>query len=256
MRAFSRRQCELLAAALLGPSIGFMGATAFAQNAIERTLKVNGPVEIEARTASEDLIVRAGADGKVLIRCTVKPQNESDEAEALEKTAEYAESNLPVHQDGNHIFIDRLGNPEFLRRANLLYELTVPANTKLTFTTGAGDLKVEGIRGPIDFSSGSGDMSVRAVPESIRARTSSGDVELEDSGKNGIVVQTQSGDVVMHLPASAGYEISAHTSSGDFSIGHALDLMPSDSKHEIQGTLRGGGAPLTVRTASGDITID
>jgi len=256
MRAFSRRQRELLAAVLLGPSVGFLGVTAFAQNAIERTLKVNGAVEIEARTLSEDLSVRAGSDGKVLVRCIVKPQNEAEDADELEKAAEYVESHLPVHQEGNQISIAPLGRPELLRHANLLYELTVPARTKLSFGTNSGDLKVEGIRGPIQFTSDSGDMSIRGVPEEVRAQTSSGDVVLEDSGKTGIVVQTQSGDVTVHLLPNAGYQLSAHTASGDFSVTPELALEPGDTKHELQGKLRGGGVPLTIRTASGDISID
>jgi hypothetical protein len=256
MRVFSQWQRELLAAAILGPGMSLLSVDALAQKTIERTLKVNGAVEIEARTASEDLSVRAGEDGKVFLRCIVKAQNESDSADAVESAAQYVESNLPVHQDGNHISIDRLGNPELLRHANLLYELTVPANTKLTFTTGAGDLSVEGIRGPVEFTSGSGDLRVRSVRESVRAHTSSGDVELEESGNSGIEVETQSGDVEVRLAAQVGYDLSAHTGSGDFSIGHELTLEPSDTKHDVHGKLRGGGAPLTIRTSSGDIRID
>jgi hypothetical protein len=256
MGAFSRRQKELLAAALLGPSIGFLSADALAQRTIERTLKVTGPVEIEAHTASEDLSVQAGPEGSVHIRCVVRPQNDSGENAYVEKAAEYVEANLPVRQEGNRISIERLGEPELLRHANLLYELTVPSNTKVTFNTAAGDFKVEGIHGPVEFNSASGDMSVRAVPESVRAHTSSGDVVLDESGIKGIEVSTQSGDVSVRLAANVGYDFSAHTSSGDFSIAHEMTLSPGDTKHDVNGKLRGGGAPLTIRTASGDIRIN
>jgi len=257
MRAFSQRQRELLAAAILGPAVSLLSVDARAQRPIERSLKVNGQVEIEARTNSEDLSVRVGEEGSVFIRCLVKPQNDSDsDSDLVEKTAQYAESNLPVRQDGNHISIEPLGERQLLRHANLQYELTVPANTKLNFTTGSGDLSVEGIRGPVEFSSSSGDIQVRSVRESVRAHTSSGDVALEDSGNKGIEVQTDSGDVAVRLAAEAGYDLSAHTGSGDFSIGHELTLEPGDTKHEVRGKVRGGGAPLNIRTSSGDIRID
>jgi len=258
MRAFSRWQRELLAAALLGPGMSLLSVDAVAQKPIERTLKVNGAVALEARTASEDLSVRAGDDATVFIRCIVKAQNDSDrDDDAVQKTAQFLESNFPVRQEGNHISIERLGDPELLRHTNLLYELTVPANTKLTFATESGDLSVEGIRGPVEFTSSSGDVRVRSVRESVRVHTSSGDVDLEDSGNGGIEVETTSGDVTVRLASQVGYDLSAHTGSGDFSIAAPeLKLEPGDTKHEMHGKLRGGGAPLTIRTGSGDISID
>lgn len=257
MRALSQRQRRLLAAAILGPGIGLLGVDALAQKMVERNFKVSGAVEIEARTASEDLAVRAGGDGSVLLRCLVKPQNDSgDDSDAVERTTQFLESNLPVHQDGNHLSIDRLGDPEMLRHVSVLYELTVPANAKLTFTTGSGDLSVEGIHGPVEFTSGSGDLRVRSVRDKVRAHTGSGDVELEDSGNGGIEVETSSGDVAVRLASQVGYDLSAHTGSGDFSIAHEFNLEPGDTKRDVRGKLRGGGTPLTIRTGSGDIRID
>lgn len=257
MRALSKWQRQLLAAAVFGPGLSLLSADALAQKTLERNFKVSGAVEIEAETASEDLAIRTGENGSVLIRCVVKPQNNSDDdTSAVEKTEEFLESNMPVHQDGNHLSINRLGDPQLLRRVNVLYELTVPANTKLSFTTRSGDLSVEGIHGPVEFNSGSGDLRVRSVRDKVSAHTGSGDVELEDSGNGGIDVETSSGDVVVRLASEAGYDLSAHTGSGDFSIAHDFTLEPGDTKRDVRGKVRGGGAPLTIRTGSGDIRID
>lgn len=246
----------IAAAAAMGLGMGSF-TEASARQSIERNLKVTGAVELEVRTGSEDLVVRAGDAGSVAVTCVVKPQNDSDdENDELDKTAQFLESHLPLHQEGNHISIEPLGEREMLRHANIIYELTVPSDTNVTYKTGAGDLSVEGIRGSVDFTSGSGDMRLKSVQGSIHAHTSSGDVSLEDMGKGEIEVETQSGDVAVQLAAQTGYDLIAHTSSGDFSIGPDLALEAGDTKNEVRGKIRGGGTPLRLRTSSGDIRVN
>jgi hypothetical protein len=252
-----RRSKALAAAAAMGLGLGFFSANSFARQSIERNLKVTGAVELEVRTSSEDLKVQAGEAGSVAVTCIVRPQNNSDEGrEELEKTAQFLESHLPLRQEGNHISIEPLQDREMLRHANIIYEITVPADSSLTFETSAGDLSVEGLRGSVEFRSSSGDMRLKSVEGSVRAHTSSGDVSLEDMGKGAIEVETQSGDVTIQLASQVGYDLSAHTSSGDFAIGPELTLEAGDTKHEVRGKVRGGGTRLQVQTASGDIRVD
>ena len=168
------------------------------------------------------------------------------------------ESNLPVNQDGNHLSIDRLGDPEMLRHANLLYELTVPANTKLTFTTGSGDLSVEGIQRPGRVYQrlrrhGALDRSAT----SVRAHTCQrrrGTRRIPATG--GIEVETSSGDVVVRLAAQVGYDLSAHTGSGDFSIGHELTMEPGDPSTTCAASCTAAGRRSTFELRSGDIRVD
>jgi len=257
MIARSRWEMAIAAAATMGIGMGLFSTDAFARQSIERNLKVTGVVELEVRTGSEDLVVRAGEAGSVAVTCVVKPQNDSDDENyEVEKTAQYLDSHLPLHQEGNHISIEPLGDREMLRHSNIIYELTVPPDTSVTFKTGSGDLSVEGIRGAVDFTSGSGDMRLKSVQGSVRAHTSSGDVSLEEMGKGGIEVETQSGDVAIKLASESGYDLSAHTSSGDFSIGPEFALEAGDTKNEVRGKIRGGGTPLHLRTSSGDIRVD
>jgi len=227
------------------------------QKSFERTFKVAGAVELMVKTSSEDLKVRGGDDGQVLVRCILKAQNDHDfDDEDVEKAGQYIESHLPVRQEGNRVLIDPLGNREMFHRVNVEYELTVPPNSKLTYETGSGDLIVEDIRGPVDYSSGSGDVQIRSVQDGIRVHTGSGDVSLEDVGKGAIEVSTQSGDVSVRLDTHAGYDVTAHTGSGDFSIAPEFTLEAGDTKNDVRGKVRGGGTPVKLRTGSGDIRVD
>ncbi len=227
------------------------------QKSSEKTFKVSGPVVLEVKTGSEDLSVRGGEDGNVVVRCIVRPQSDHDyDDEDAQRASHYIQSHLPVRQDGNRIVIEPLTERAMMRRVNVQYEITAPANSRLTYETGSGDLSVEAIKGPVESSSGSGDVRARSVKEGVRVHTGSGDVTLEDMSKGPIEVSTQSGDVMVQLDPKAGYDLSAHTGSGDFSVNSQLTLEAGDTSHDIHGKVRGGGAAVTLRTGSGDIQID
>lgn len=257
MKACLRWTIPLFVLFVVGTQSQALAAPPVDQKSFERTFKVAGAVELEVKTGSEDLKVRGGEDGQVLVRCILKTQSDHDFDEAdVEKAAQYVESNLPVRQEGNRILIDPLGNREMLRHLSVEYELTVPANARLTYETGSGDLLVEAIRGPVEYSSGSGDVQVRSVQEGIRVHTGSGDVSLEDVGKGTIEISTQSGDISVRLDSHAGYDVTAHTGSGDVSVAPEFTLEAGDTKSEVRGKIRGGGTPVMVRTGSGDIRIE
>lgn len=257
MKACLRRTIPLVALLVVCTQSKSLAGQAADQKSFERTFKVAGAVELVVKTGSEDLKVRGGDDGQVLVRCILKTQNDHDFDDAdVEKASQYIESNLPVRQEGNRILIDPLGNREMFRHLNVEYELTVPANSKLTYETGSGDLIVDGIRGPVDYSSGSGDVQVRSVQDGVRVHTGSGDVSLEDVGKGAVDVSTQSGDVSVRLDSLMGYDVTAHTGSGDFSIAQEITLEAGDTKSEVRGKVRGGGTPVKLRTGSGDIRVE
>jgi hypothetical protein len=252
-----RKSATLVAMANLAVAVSVLNAIAGVQKSFERTFRVNGAVEIEARTGSEDLKIRTGDNGSVLVKCVIKPQGDRRyEGADIERISQLLEAHLPVHQEGNQIVIGRLEDREMLRHVNVLYELLVPLDTRLTYETDSGDLAVEGIQGPVEFTSGSGDIHLASVRESIHAHTGSGDVILEGVGKSSVEVETTSGDVKLNLAPESGYDLSAHTVSGDFSIAPEFTLEPGDTKNDVRGRVRGGGSPVKISTVSGDIRID
>ena len=249
----------VLAFLATGIPVSLSAFPAAAQQSVERSFKVGAAVELVVKTGSEDLEVRAGDAVTVRIECTIKPQNNyrdhGADSEDFERVSQFLETHLPVRQEGNRISIEPL-EQGMLRHANIRYDVTVPADTRLTFETGSGDLIVEDIRGPVEFTSSSGDMKLRSVRESVHVHTDSGDVVMEDVGQGGVDVETQSGDVVAHLASQAGYDLKLHTDSGDYSVTPDLTLQAGDTKKEVRGKIRGGGKPVNIRTASGDIHVD
>src|SRR6059058_83750 len=125
------------------------------QGTFEKTLQVNGPVDLEVLTHSGDVTVRAGSSGSVLIRGKIFVGDRwfgarrDDDVHAIEQ-------NPPIRQSGNSIHIDYVN----YRNISVDYEITVPADTTVRSRSGSGDQTVEGTHGNVDVQTGSGDVKL------------------------------------------------------------------------------------------------
>ena len=261
------------------------------KGSFERTLQVSGPVDLEVTTGSGDITIRPGQAGAVRISGKIQAHDNWDDSNA-EKKVRYLEQNPPIQQDGNHIRIGHLEERELNRNVSIDYEIEVPAETQVTSATGSGDVSVEGIRGPVKATSGSGDMKLHSLQSDVTLRTGSGDVSLEEVSGGRVEVQTGSGDVklrdlrcamrvrtgsgdisaegeltgdwtlqagsggiTVQLASETGFELDAHTSSGEIHTSLPITVEGGIGHGELRGKVKGGGARLQLRTGSGDITI-
>ena len=274
----------LITSALIARSPAIKGS-------FERSLTVSGPVELEVSTGSGDITIRPGAAGAVRISGKIRARDNWDEGNA-EKRVRYLEQNPPIEQDANHIRIGRSDDRELTRNVSIDYEIEVPLETQVISTTGSGEVSVEGIRGPVKATSGSGDLKLHSVQSDVNLKTGSGDVSLEEISGGRVDVETGSGDVklrdlrcamrvrtgsgdisaegeltgdwalhagsgeiIVRLPSETGFDLDAHTSSGEIHTGLPVTVQGSTGHGELRGRVKGGGARLELRTGSGDITI-
>jgi hypothetical protein len=285
-----QRCCVITVGVLLSSSILIARPSAI-QGSFERSLKVSGPVDLEVSTGSGDIAVRPSEAGAVRIRGKIHAHDDGDNGNT-EKKVRYLEQNPPIERDGNHIRVGRLPDRELTHNVSIDYEIEVPIETQVTSNTGSGGVSVEGIRGPVKVSSGSGDLKLHSVQSDVNLKTGSGDVSLEEISGGRVDVQTGSGDVkvrdlrcamsvrtgsgdisaegeltgdwTLHagsggisvrLPSEAGFDLDAHTSSGEIHTGLPITVQGSIGRGDLRGKVKGGGMRLELRTGSGDITI-
>ena len=123
-------------------------------------------------------------------------------------------------------------------------------------STGSGSIQADLTgSGDIDVHTGSGGIRLRGVNGGLRARTGSGEVTVDGSVNGPWQVHTGSGTVRMALSSSNGFELNIHTGSGSIHSDLPITVQGTFGRHELKGTVRGGGPEVEVSTGSGDIEI-
>ena len=263
----------------------FASTVAFAstpQGTFEKTLTVNGPVDLEVLTRSGDVTVRAGSSGSVFIRGKIYVGDHwlrgSREADVHE-----IEQHPPIRQDGNSIHIDYVN----MRNISVDYEISVPADTSVRTRSGSGDQTIEGTRGNVETQTGSGDVKLanlngeirlqtgsgniraRQVSGAVRGGTGSGDVEIDETGSGDIDLHTGSGNITargvqggFHGETGSGDVTAEGTQTGNWEIhtgsGNVHVRLPANAAFDADISTSSGtidvGSPIemTVQGRVGD----
>ncbi len=131
---------------------------------------------------------------------------------------------------------------------------------KVSVTTGSGDVALDDVAGSLEVQTGSGDIEGRALREVERLEvgTGSGEVSLslDASRLVGGEVEAASGDVSLYLASPPALTLSVSTASGDIDA----ESLPGTrvakrSERRLEAEVQGGGAPLRIHTASGNVRV-
>jgi len=217
------------------------------QGSFEKTLQVNGPVDLEVLTHSGDISVRAGGSGSVVIHGKIYV---SDRwlAGRREGDVHAIEQNPPIRQDGNRIHIDYVSMHDIA----VDYEITVPVDTTISSHSGSGDQLIEGTHGSVDVQTGSGDVKLANLTGEVRLQTGSGDVrahEISGTVRGG----AGSGDIEIEEKGSG--DVDLHTGSGNIDVsglqgGFRAEAGSGDVTAEGRQT-----GTWEVRTGSGNVRV-
>lgn len=128
---------------------------------------------------------------------------------------------------------------------------------------GPAELSTSG--GPIDVAYSTGDLDLRTSGGGIRiqdddgkvdARTSGGGIRAELRSNRGVSLGTSGGSITLLLPQDARGSIDARTSGGGISSDFPITTTDLSGSDHVQGTIGGGGAPITLHTSGGSIHIE
>jgi hypothetical protein len=263
-----------------------------ADHRFERTLTVSAQPDLYVSTGSGNITIHPGDGNQIRVVGHVHAGwNVFGDVDG--KITRIVD-NPPITQDGNTVKIGLSGDHDLFSNISIDYEVSVPSDVALNLHSGSGDVMVDhvgrylsassgsgnvrahGIHGPAELSSGSGDIELqqdgpgdvktRSGSGNIRvhgfnggltARTGSGDVEADGRLTAAANLASGSGNVTMHLTPDAHFNLEASTGSGDIHIGFpGAPEQGENSRHHLTAPINGGGAPLEVRTGSGNVVID
>jgi DUF4097 and DUF4098 domain-containing protein YvlB len=121
-----------------------------------------------------------------------------------------------------------------------------PASANSFASTGKSYLALE---------TGSGSIRVREISGALRAHTGSGHIEAEGEQVGDWDINSGSGGITVRLPQSSKFTLMARTSSGSVSTDFPLTVQGTVNRHELSGSVNGGGPRLDLHTGSGSIHI-
>ena len=250
----------------------------------DRTLSVNGRVELSIATGSGNIHLTRGADNQVHIFGKVRSTWGGNDEQVREIAA-----HPPIEQTGN---IVRIGaRHENLRNISIDYEIQAPENVFLDAGSGSGNIIVDGVGQNARLSTGSGNIHATGLHGGFTANTGSGNIYAEQTGVGDVKAQTGSGNLELRnlhgglragagsgdikvggtpssdwkletgsgsvelWPGSAGITLDASTGSGGIHSDRDMVTHGESNRHHVSGTLNGGGPTVRIETGSGSIRI-
>ncbi|HZR64264.1 MAG TPA: DUF4097 family beta strand repeat-containing protein [Terriglobales bacterium] len=256
-------------AALAGLTAFAPAARANVRGEFERTLQVNGAVNLQVETGSGSIEVHRGSSNQVHVVGHIQASEWFGGGDALERVKKL-ENNPPVQQSGNDIRIGHIDDPELRHNISISYEVTVPESTELRASSGSGSEMIAGIAGPVEANSGSGGLKISSIGSGVRAHTGSGDLDIEGANGNvyartgsgsiharniggGFDGETGSGHLI--LEQSAPGSVRAATGSGGLELRHvkgSLQAQAGSGDIRIEGEATG---EWVVHTGSGSVDL-
>jgi hypothetical protein len=273
--------------ALAGAALAAMAvAPVWAADAtFDRTLPVNGQVELVVSTGAGSIHLMPGAASRVHILGHVHSTWGGNEDEVRSIAA-----HPPIEQTGN---IVRIGerHQNLYNNIRIDYDIQAPANAFLeagsgsggitddgvgtnarihtgsgsiraiglqggfTLNTGAGSIEAEQVgRGDSKAHTGSGSIDLRGVNGALETRTGSGHVKVTGTPAGPWHIETGSGSVEVWT-GDAAFTLDAASGSGGIHSDRAVSTHGSESRHHLSGAVNGGGPTVRIHTGSGGIRI-
>jgi hypothetical protein len=265
-------------------------ATALASDAtFDKTLSVNGSVQLEVSTGSGYVHVNPGSDNQVHIIGHVHANHGWMGGNSDDQVKQVVD-NPPIQQTGNIIRVGQMHESRF-NHVSIDYDVTTPKGTHLKAESGSGDLKAVSMNGGVRLETGSGSVngddlggdgylqtgsgdirvnfsnggnvtagagsgSIRltGVKGSLKAETGSGDISVAGQPIDGWKIEAGSGSIDLNLGGSK-FTLDAETGSGSIHTDQPISMQGSLERHHITGNVNGGGPTVKVETGSGSIRI-
>ena len=247
------KSAKTLALVLALLALGAVQLQAAETGSFDKTLQVSGSVDLNVISGSGNVTVRTWASSVVHVSAKIRARDQwfGGGMNAHEKIQKI-QANPPIEQTGNSIRIGRIEDHELQQNVSIDYDLTVPAQTRLTSHTGSGDQTITGLQLPLSAKSGSGNLTVDNIGADVRLDAGSGDLKIT-SVKGALNAATGSGNV--RATGVAG-EITANTGSGEVEVEQvgAGNVRVGTGSGNVK--LRGVRGGLRVETGSGDIRVE
>jgi len=228
---------------------------------VEVRLQIAAPERLPIRlhSASGDLLTegRAGAQDLETSSGDIQVHGASGRIDAASTSGDLSLTEIAaarLRTTSGDVSVSTARGPLSVRSTSGDVTIQAAADT-LSLETVSGNIRVDAAPRGLEVETVSGEVEAREVAGVARLHGSSGDIVLDlVAPLRRVRVESASGDVRLHLPSGLSCDLDLRSSSGALEASMPMTLR-TVSRHAIVGGVAGGGAPIVVRTASGDIAV-
>jgi len=248
----AKKQLTFTLALLAALAAAGCAGNASIEGSFDRSLTVDGPVRLELGNVAGSVQVLPGPPGRVEIHGSFRVHAWSWRS-VRTRVAEL-ESNPPIEQSQNLIRVGTGLRPLARHSPHSLiihYSITTPPDTEVHVDLGAGEIRVEGVRGPVQLTTGSGAVTAEQIGGDARVRSASGDIALREIKGE---ADATSGGGNMRLADISG-DVRARSGAGNITVENPQQTVNVKSG---AGNIRITGASDDIRAhdGMGNVTIE
>jgi DUF4097 and DUF4098 domain-containing protein YvlB len=255
---------RILLTAILAISAAAANATTLDQ-AFDRTFDVRPGAVFSLTNTNGHITVRAWDQPRIKVHALKHVESrDGDSARDAMKALTIAlsqpnggltiDTRYPKHNDG--IFEWIAGTSVNM---TVTYEVMVPRTMDLRIDNTNGSIEASDIRGSHKIETTNGRITPARCAGDLDAETTNGTIEAElttVTAGRAIRLETTNGGIHARLPRTLGARIDAANTNGSIETDLPVTMTGSHNKHELRGTLNGGGPELHLRTTNGSIHIE
>lgn len=172
---------------------------------------------------------------------------------------------VSVQEDMVTITTETLNDQQ--KTAAIDYTLIIPRTAPLNIRSNSGNITLYESNANIDLQTLRGSIKIENATKSIRAQAPRGEVTIEqpEFSRDGSIFVEAERNISLVLPENANALVHAHAPQGKIYSEIYVTLDPITTKldkdaykllqHSIRGTMGAGGAPVTLESTRGSITI-
>ena len=209
-------------------------------------LNINGKIDVERSTGN-----------------TVEIQAEKIAKGASEQAAKEALSRIEIVEQASEQEVrieTRVPKTGLFGQGGLevRYLVKVPAGVELHVRTVNGGVNLADVSGTLRAETTNGGIDGRRLSGSLEAGTTNGgiDVQMDKVATGGVKLETTNGGIDLQIPKDTPATINARLTNGRIDASSLpVQTQGEATRRRLEGTINGGGAPITLETTNGGITI-
>jgi len=222
---------------------------------IDETFNVGGSPFLDITNFAGEVTIRPGQDGTIYVVATKRSMSRSN----MDRIR------VDMTQQGDTVVISTRTLSKTGSNSVAL-EITAPRGTRLELDSGAGNLDIRGLDGPIEVDNGAGNISIRDVDGDLDANSGAGtfdvrnvsgpvrlglgagEITYEGNPTGDCRFHTGAGNINLRLPDDLNVKVDLGSGLGRVDVDFAV--AGTVKPREIRGTI-GDGSQGTIRAQSG-----